>query len=323
MSSDKQSWSSNGKLLITGEYLVMEGALSLALPLKKGQTLSICKNHSNILRWQANMPNDTWFTAEYNLNTFNVINTDNIILAHKLADILFAAKELSDTFLKGGENGCDVVTSLDFNPEFGFGTSSTLISNIAYWADVNPYELLKKTFGGSGYDIACASASNPILYQKKDDNNIVVDVGFNPIFKDSLFFVYLGNKQNSADGISDFKKHGKFSLGDINRISDITKQLVDTTDFDLFKELIAEHELIMSKIIGLPTVSLLYFNDFKGAVKSLGAWGGDFVMLASDLPEIELKRYLVKKGFDTVFRYDELVFGGKELGAKNQESGTL
>ena len=305
MSSDIQTWSSNGKLLITGEYLVMEGALAMALPLKVGQRLGIQRNHNNILRWQANMPGGSWFAAEFDLNSFGVLVTDNNVLANKLGDILVATRGLSHTFFTDNI-GFDVVTDLDFNPEFGFGTSSTLISNIALWADVNPYKLLGKTFGGSGYDIACAQAVNPILYQKKDSNIKVVDVDFNPVFKDKLFFVYLGNKQSSSDGIATFKKHSTFTFNDINTISGITKQLIATSNFAKFQSLLLEHELILSRILGLPTVKSLHFSDFPGAVKSLGAWGGDFVLMASDLPKTELKSYLHKKGFDTFYEYDEL-----------------
>ena len=305
MNSDKQVWSSNGKLLITGEYLVMEGALALALPLKKGQSLSIYKNHTNILKWQANMPNGTWFTAEYDLKTFEIINTDSIVLAKNLEDILIATRELSHSFL-ADNMGFDVVTNLDFNPDFGFGTSSTLISNIAMWANVDPYELLEKTFGGSGYDIACARNSNTLFYQLADSNPIISDVNFSPLFKDKLYFVYLGKKQSSLDGIDAFRKNASFISKDIDTISDISKELIKTKSLKDFEKLLTEHELIMSKVLKMATVKSLHFSNFPGAVKSLGAWGGDFVLMASDFPEVELKRYLIKKGFDIVFRYDEL-----------------
>ena len=284
----------------------MEGALSFALPLNVGQTLNVTKTNNNFLSWNANTLDGTWFTAKYNLKSFDVIESDNTLLAKKLQKILITVKELSLDFLADGI-GIDVNTFVDFNPEYGFGTSSTLISNIAYWANVDPYKLLEKTFGGSGYDIACARVVTPILYRKSEGAVHVESVNFNPIFKEKLFFVYLGKKQNSADGISAFKKLGKFNSDDISRISDITKQLITTNDFDIFKVLITEHEVIMSKIIDMPTVKSVYFNDFAGAVKSLGAWGGDFVMMASDLPETELKSYLFKKGFNTVFRFGELV----------------
>ena len=38
---EKQTFYSNGKLLLTGEYLVLNGAVALAIPTKFGQTLTI------------------------------------------------------------------------------------------------------------------------------------------------------------------------------------------------------------------------------------------------------------------------------------------
>ena len=35
------TYRANGKLLLTGEYLVLKGALALALPTKLGQTMTV------------------------------------------------------------------------------------------------------------------------------------------------------------------------------------------------------------------------------------------------------------------------------------------
>lgn len=35
------SFKSNGKLLLTGEYLVLDGAVALALPTKMGQIMTV------------------------------------------------------------------------------------------------------------------------------------------------------------------------------------------------------------------------------------------------------------------------------------------
>jgi hypothetical protein len=50
------------------------------------------------------------------------------------------------------------------------GTSSTLINNIAQWFGIDAYELLWKSFGGSGYDIASAQHNKPIVYQLQRAN---------------------------------------------------------------------------------------------------------------------------------------------------------
>lgn len=42
----------NGKLLLTGEYLVLDGALSLAFPTRKGQTLLAKKSEKKGFFWK-------------------------------------------------------------------------------------------------------------------------------------------------------------------------------------------------------------------------------------------------------------------------------
>ena len=48
-------YKSNGKFLLTGEYLVLKGATALALPLKKGQSLEVENLDSNdgLIHWDA------------------------------------------------------------------------------------------------------------------------------------------------------------------------------------------------------------------------------------------------------------------------------
>lgn len=306
MSRNPNTWRSNGKLLLTGEYLVMEGALSLALPINKGQSLTVTQTVNKLLRWKANKPEGLWFTTEFSLPSLEVIVTDNIDLASSLAKILLAVRRLSPDFLQDNF-GLDIVTNLDFNPDYGFGTSSTLISNIANWADVDPYKLLDLTFGGSGYDIACARSSEPILFQRLTHDIYVSDAKFDPDFKENLYFVYLGKKQSSSESISNFRKNCKYSSQDIDSISEITKEIILSNNLNEFEALLMEHELIMSYILNQTTVKSLYFSDFPGAIKSLGAWGGDFVLITNPEPDSDFRKTMKDKGFGTVFRFDELV----------------
>lgn len=187
----QKSWYSHGKLLISGEYLVMEGAKSFALPLKQGQSLSLKSNNKKgLLIWNALLSDGNWFQATFDTKKLNIIETSNRQLAEKLSQILLACRQLSTTFLKE-ETGFSVETKLDFNPEYGFGSSSTLISNIALWADVSPFELLRLTFGGSGYDIACARIHSPLFYQLTDTGPKIEEVTFNHTYKKQIdqFFI--------------------------------------------------------------------------------------------------------------------------------------
>ncbi len=306
MNSSDNSWKSNGKLLLTGEYLVMEGALAIAMPLNVGQSLSIIPNSDKVIHWQANKHDGHWFFADLDLINFKIIHTDSSELAIKLSETLIATRKLSQDFLTSGM-GYNVLTDLEFDPDFGFGTSSTLIANIANWANVNPYKLLELTFGGSGYDIACAGSKKPIVFQRIGESISVSDLSFDPVFKENLYFVYLEKKQNSADSIAEFKKHNNFTSVDVDAISAITKELLITSELTEFEALLAEHESIMKSILNIPTAKSLYFKDYPGVVKSLGAWGGDFVMITSHYTENELRSLLHGKGFGTVFSYESLV----------------
>ncbi len=64
------------------------------------------------------------------------------------------------------------------------------------------------------------------------------------------------------------------------------------------------HELIIANLIQQDPIKTRLFIDFKGSVKSLGAWGGDFVLVASETNPTD---YFNAKGFDTVLPYSDMV----------------
>ena len=297
---------SNGKFLLTSEYLVLRGALSLALPLKLGQSLEVKPLDESLLKWNAFTPNGAWFSAVLDVETLQVKSADDKVKAEKLSSILLAVKQLNpDVFSKGG---MEFNTRLGFNTEWGLGSSSTLIANLARWANVNPYELLRLTFGGSGYDIACATAEPPILYQLVEGKPQVQSVKFSPAFSDRLFFVYQGQKQSSSKEVGSFKERMRQMNIDkeIDAVSEITKSLVSNVSFDDFCRFMQEHESIISHCIGREPLQQ-HFSDFKGTIKSLGAWGGDFFMAATDWDAEKVKRYFAGKGLMVVFGYKEMV----------------
>lgn len=301
-----QSWFASGKLLITGEYLVLEGAKALAVPLKVGQYLSCRKTKENHLIWNAMKPDGVWFQAKFGLDKLKLLSSTNSILGKQLGQILKKVRSLNSDFLLG-DGGFEVETILEFDPEYGFGSSSTLISNLSNWAGIDPYQLLEITFGGSGYDIACANSKQAIIYQLKDSSRIITPVDFDPPFKDQLYLVYLGNKKRSKDSIVDFKKKAGFTKKDILTIDQITSRIIATTDLPEFEKLLLEHEQLMSSVLSIPTVKSLHFPDHEGAVKSLGAWGGDFVLVTSHLERTEFANYIRNKEFDIFYPYSEIV----------------
>ncbi|GAA4943736.1 GYDIA family GHMP kinase [Algibacter agarivorans] len=300
---------SNGKLLLTGEYVVLDGALSLAIPTKFGQSLTFEPIRKPKLIWESfDDKGKIWFENAFDLRNNEMLETPKVSEQHdktseRLLQILNASKKLNPNFLNTN-NGFRVTTKLDFPKNWGLGTSSTLINNMAQWAEIDAHKLLENTFGGSGYDIACAQYNSPITFQLKNGKPIVKQIVFNPVFIENLYFVHLNKKQNSRKGIKHYHENKENSKLAINNINEITSQMIACNTLDHFETLITQHETIISKITKQTPVKALLFNDFKGAIKSLGAWGGDFVLVAS---KEKPSKYFKKKGFGTIIPYKEMV----------------
>lgn len=315
---------SNGKLLLTGEYLVLDGAKGLAIPTKFGQDLVVKNIKESKLIWESHTVDDIcWFQAEFDLPKLRLTSAtfqsekegSAETIAETLLDILETAKNLNKDFLKT-DGGFVVKTKLGFPRNWGLGSSSTLINSIASWAKVDAFQLLWKSFKGSGYDIACAQNNSPIFYQIKRDFSTALEmtpkitqIDFNPNFKENLFFVHLNQKQDSKEGIKRYKEYKSqrpfdCAQGDIKRISSISDAFLKATTIEDFEKLIVEHESIISSIIGLKPVKEKLFPDYFGAVKSLGAWGGDFVLATGNEKTVT---YFKEKGFTTILKYDEMV----------------
>ncbi len=295
-----QTFYSRGKLLITSEYLILKGAKGLAIPCNKGQFLEFKVINSKNLNWKSyDYNNRIWFEAIFDCENFNCIKSNKKSIAKSLSFILKETRKLNPKFLS--INGGEIKTQLEFDLNWGLGSSSTLISNLAQLNKINAYKLLSNTYGGSGYDIACSLVENPIIYEIK--NNNYNEVNFNPPFKEKLFFVYLNKKQNSKIEVNKFNTT-KVDKKTIESINSITEIISKTKKYDEFNFLIKKHEQIISNVIKKTSVKKLKFQDFKGEIKSLGAWGGDFI-LASGL---DSPSYFKSKGYKTIIKFDDMVY---------------
>ena len=132
----------------------------------------------------------------------------------------------------------------------------------------------------------------------------VSKVDFNPSFKNQLYFVYLNKKQNSRDGIASYKLNKGNINAAISEINDITNKIIEVSSLSNFEALITQHETIISKIIKIKSIKDLLFNDFNGSIKSLGAWGGDFILVTS---EENPSSYFKNKGYKTIIPYLDMV----------------
>jgi mevalonate kinase len=301
-----ETYRSNGKLLLTGEYVVLDGALSLALPTKLGQRLTVEKNKTSQLKWTSiDHDGSIWFESEIDIATIlsqEPLKTDNAILK-RLIQILRAVLSQNLNALEPHQ-GLSITTTLEFNRSWGLGSSSTLINNIATWANIDAFQLLKDTFGGSGYDIACAQNDTSILYQRNNSKPSIEPVDFHPKFSDQLYFVYLNAKQDSRQGIAKYRALNKANKTVIEQITGITQDMLVCDSLDAFEALLTAHEVIISELIGQPPIKQRLFPDYNGAIKSLGAWGGDFILVSGTNNP---KDYFSNKEYKTIFEYSDLI----------------
>jgi len=294
---------SNGKLLITGEYVVLDGAKALALPTKFGQDLTVENGFGKAIHWKSfDADGRLWFEDRIPFESIRQKSESQNPISQTLIEILHAAYILNPAFLE--TDGFLVTTKLTFSRFWGLGTSSTLINNIAQWIGIDAFLLLKNSFGGSGYDIACAQNDHPILYQIGDKNPIIEPVDFNPEFASKLYFVYLNKKQSSKSAIQSYYQKRKTITDTVAAVDHLTKQILKTETAAAFATVLEKHESILSKTLELPTVKSALFPDFKGTVKSLGGWGGDFVFVVS---EENPTAYFKEKGYETVIPYSQMI----------------
>ncbi len=300
------TYRSQGKLLLTGEYAVLDGALSLALPCKYGQVLTVIKKETEQLHWKSlDHDQNIWFKTIFEAKEFKDIAApvSSPSIRTTLLTILKEAIKLQPEFLQESL-GHEVITHLEFPRDWGLGSSSTLINNIAQWANVNPYTLLWNTFSGSGYDIACAQHRKPLLYQLQNSKPFVRVAAFDPPFKDQLYFVYLNKKQNSRDGILRYRSREFDTQALTQKISKITELILQSGELKDFENLLVQHENLLSEVLELPRVQETLFPDYQGTIKSLGAWGGDFILATGNT---ETKHYFENKGYLTVIPYRDMI----------------
>lgn len=304
----KFSKKANGKLLLSGEYLVLNGAKALAVPLKFGQQISVDSSDEDaVINWKSTVNGNTWFAATFCLQTLKLKNTTDTVIATELLKILQAAFLLSPDFIKNQKKGMNISIEANYPLQWGLGSSSTLIYLIASWLGIDKFQLYSKVSNGSGYDVACAAAANPIFYQITDNKPIITQAGIGTAIKNHAVFAWLGKKQNSRKEVENYIKTNNATSSQINRISELSVAMCHTTSAKELINIIKEHEQIISEILKRESIAKQNFPDFNGGIKSLGAWGGDFVMFVSEKSNIRLKEELKTMGFDVIFSYNEII----------------
>jgi mevalonate kinase len=289
----------NGKILLTSEYFILDGAKGIALPTKLGQTLSV--NENELFQYEAYLNDETlWFRYDPNNN-----ENESILLLNKALDYIVKNNENQDVnALKGAFK-----TRLEFDKNWGLGSSSTFVALLSDYFNFDAFNLNRYLFNGSGYDIACAFASNPILYQRQDEMHQSFDeIHLNEVVTNCLYFVYLNKKQNSRNAINYYKSINSISKKElINDLNQITEHLQINSNVSDWIYLLKNHEALISKSLKLDKVSIVLGNKMPFFTKSLGAWGGDFILCISEEPENEVKSKFNQIGYNNIFSYNDFI----------------
>lgn len=294
---------SPGKLMLTSEYFAIDGALVLAVPTLLGQEFFFEEkdDENSLVLWKAYHQNKLWLKAVINYKNWQILETNLPSAAEFILNTLKNVQQLSETRFKSNFSYY-LKTNLQFPADYGLGSSSTLMNNLAEWSGIDPFHLNSISLGGSGYDIAVAKEKSAVLFKSKPEI-WYEKTGFSPSFKNELIFIHLNQKQDSREGINLYKSKIK-SPELILEFSDLTKKVLLCSELESFSELMMIHEHKISDFIGIPTVKEKFFTDCPVFVKSLGAWGGDFVMSA----KFEgFKDYFWGKGFTRVFEWSEII----------------
>ncbi|MGV0928246.1 GYDIA family GHMP kinase [Empedobacter falsenii] len=299
-----KTYRSNGKLFLIGEYIVIDGAKAFALPTKYGQCLFV-ENSSeieNLITWKAiKFDNSIWFETEIRLNDLEIISSTNDKLSQSLQNVLKQAKILNPDFFDSN-NSYQCLTKLEYPQEWGLGSSSTLIDLISQWIEINPFELNQLTFNTSGYDIACAHHHQPILFS---NNPIEVeDLELNWNFKDQLYFVYLNQKQDTQAVVGNHYKNKPKDWKMIQDLSDLVVKATKVENLTDLESILDEYQARLGDFMQIPQVKELYFPDYLGTVKSLGAWGGDFVLVTY---REGMNDYFKEKGYEIIIPFSEMI----------------
>ena len=295
----------SGNLMIAGEYFVLKGATALAVPLKYGQQMDVTagEGDQDFIHWKAYETGKLWFEARFRQDMLHIIETSDPEIAGRLQRILHAIQLLKNELLPVP---CLITCHIRFPVSWGWGSSSSLIANLARWAEVDPFELHDMVSEGSGYDVAASLSPGPLLFRKTESRMETMPVNFRPPFRDSIHFVYLGNKLSSSESIRQHRALMEKGTAAIPEIDRLTHVIAAEQEIDRFTTALKRHETLLSEALHLEPVGKR-FVDFDGAVKSLGAWGGDFAMAVSSRSKEYVAEYFRGKGLRILFQFNDII----------------
>lgn len=278
-----------GKLLLSAEYAVLQGAQAIAVPTFKGQKLQVSEIEEELIRYSAfDYQGKPWL--------------DFILGKGEKPEELLVERIIGALAPDVSSKGIHLQSRLEFPREWGLGSSSTFISLMAKWLQKDVWPLFFEHLSGSGYDVAVAESNNCICYELVSSQKPQWHTVSIPSFFKETGLVYLGRKQNSAKEVRRFLQKDT-SPALVKEISALSEKLLVLKNQSELEDWMQEHESLTSSMIGIEPIPSQILPDLKGTAKSLGAWGGDFLWFS----RMEDKMAFKEAGYKQVFEFSDLV----------------
>ena len=90
----------------------------------------------------------------------------------------------------------------------------------------------------------------------------------------------------------------------IQDLSDLVVKATKVEHLSDLKSILDEYQERLSDFMQIPQVKELYFPEYLGTVKSLGAWGGDFVLVTY---REGMHDYFKEKGYEIIIPFSEMI----------------
>lgn len=294
---------SSGKLILMGEYAVLHGMDALCIPLKAGQTMMVDSSNDDHIHW-------SWKYKDRYLADFTLHKESLEVLTCRHGDpswvirLINHIRSKSEDFLKN--RGRIIRFDNQFPPEWGLGSSSATISSVCRYAGVDPFHINEILTGGSGADIAAATANQWFIYRKAQPP-VSWSLPFPFRLAHHVWFVYSGSKQATASHIQEVKNtRNTFNISLLPHVNWLVYRFITASALPELSFIVQEHESVISQLILKDPVGA-DFPDFPGKIKSLGAWGGDFLMAVSQQDEAFVKNYFATRGYPEVFSWEYFI----------------
>ena len=288
--------------MLCGEYAVLCGALAIAFPTKFRQCMEVeYREGSGNVHWQSyDFEGFQWLRCSFHPNDDCSTHPLKNVLNPIMAMLRYVQQQKPDAMPADQDITFRVKAS--FRKEWGLGSSSALIANIARWSGVDPWELMQLSFPGSGYDVAVAFHGKALMYKIDSGHRNIRFLDYVPAWLDDFRVVFTGKKVNSRDSVNENRSMFHKLEPHVEELDRIAMGLLTADSCQEACALLQRYESILSRELEMEPGARL-FPAYTGTIKSLGAWGGDAILVEYRPGEFEeVFQNLISFNFDDIIQ---------------------